>query len=76
MIRSAGNVIPAAGRDIHHKYDHRLARSLFESQDFTVHDVAGRHRAAGRIEAQNDRLNILVLVCRFQLLVQFALTSC
>src|SRR5262249_41690971 len=51
----------AAGRHVHHAGDDRLAGLAAEAAQVLVHDVAGRHRAAGAVETQHHGLDVLVV---------------
>src|SRR4029077_13755526 len=56
-VATHGDVVGAAGGDIHHAGHDRLVRLAAEVDDLLIHDVAGRDRAARTVDAQHHRLD-------------------
>src|SRR5690606_26110257 len=50
----AGEVVAAAGRDVHHERDDGLGGAFLEAEDFAVHGVGGGDGPAGGIDAEDD----------------------
>jgi hypothetical protein len=63
-------VVAAAGADVHHAGHHRLAGAAAEAAQLLVHDLAGRHAAARRVQPQHHRLDLAVLRRRVEALME------
>ena len=53
------DVVAATGGDVPHRDDHGLL--VNQTADVGVHDVAGQRRAAGRIDPQDDSLDVVIV---------------
>ena len=52
-VSGRGQVVGAAATGVHEADDHRSVRAGLEVVQFAPHDVRGRHRPAGAVEAQD-----------------------